>query len=861
MNNPCNCLTGHIGPRGPVSNFTNFYGTGMSRGQVDSLGNMIALFTDDSNQQVGCCSSGYPIYGYNNPIFYMVSGYAPDDGGIMPVLFNYNATGQVGCYCITGATGPTGDLGSFGLMHYINNVYMTSGIIENNTLVFNTTVPIFTGSIGDTSSTGWTGPTGLDPNFVNMNTGVKSISVIDSTIALVTFTNGGTGQIGCYCLTGPTGYSGKSSTFKHIVNTGGSLMASGIINNDGILNISFSDGTTGVVGTVNYTGATGLQGPTGCTGATGAIIPKSQSGSTGTTGLTGVTGWTGFTGIMGPSGATGPDGMTGFDGIISYTGSRGSTGWTGWTGMTGISPTGTTGSMGATGFTGHTGTTGYGITGQSGTIGCTGWTGATGVTGISATGSTGHQGPLGWTGDTGSTGNTGRMGQNGVTGFTGFTGSTGMTGVIGTSGYTGWTGETGPTGITGVTGWTGSTGPTGYYGLTGPTGITGWTGSTGAIGYTGLASTGPTGFTGATGPTGIYNGNGVFSINPLYYPTYTQAVNSLRQPINYYPTQFGKGSQQAQFLNAIVLGNMDTCLGPFGNYSSVAVGHCAACSSGDIGTVSIGYFANSSNQGRYSVGIGNGIGDDQGTKAVIISSNYVQSDNSVAIGFTSDDSQGTNSVAIAIDAHRQNNNSTIICSHTVDTSEDFSVNIGNYNRSGTGCVSIGTQCNYISSDVSRYTVAMGNRAGSYTQYPYSIAIGSNAGLDTQGTGSIAIGVNALDEICGVNAIGIGYYAGFYQSQYSSISIGNQAGFTMAGTGAISIGYNTNMTGASQNCVCIGQNTSSTFANSIIISATGTSSATTGACYIAPLRHLGASAPIGFVPVVYNHVTGELSYSL
>ena len=319
----CNCLTGPTGPRGPVSNFTNIYGTGMSEGQIDRFGNLTVLFTDGTNQQVGCCSSGYAIYGYNNPIYYMVSGRAPNDGGVMPVLFNYNATGQVGCDCITGATGPSGNSGSFGLMHYINNVYMTSGIVNNNVLVFNTTVPTYTGYIGTTNTTGWTGPTGIDPNFVNTNTGIKSITVLNDTIGLVQFTNGGTGQIGCYCPTGPTGATGKPSTFQHVVNTGNSLMASGVVSSNGVMVVSFVDGTTGQVGTPNYQGTTGPDGATGPTGLTVATVIRSPTGFTGSTGATGWTGWTGYTGSVGSSGVTGTVGATGWTGKTGVTGPKG----------------------------------------------------------------------------------------------------------------------------------------------------------------------------------------------------------------------------------------------------------------------------------------------------------------------------------------------------------------------------------------------------------------------------------------------------------------------------------------------------------------------------------------------------------
>ena len=111
-----------------------------------------------------------------------------------------------------------------------------------------------------------------------------------------------------------------------------------------------------------------------------------------------------------------------------------------------------------------------------------------------------------------------------------------------------------------------------------------------------------------------------------------------------------------------------------------------------------------------------------------------------------------------------------------------------------------------------------------------MAIGVGSGFNTQGTGSVAIG----------------FQAGYGTQGRDCIAIGYQAGYNVQGEGCISIGSKSKITQVSSS------------ANSIVIDASGgtiTQTATTKACYIAPVRKV-TTVPAGFFLTYYNPATGE-----
>ena len=125
----------------------------------------------------------------------------------------------------------------------------------------------------------------------------------------------------------------------------------------------------------------------------------------------------------------------------------------------------------------------------------------------------------------------------------------------------------------------------------------------------------------------------------------------------------------------------------------------------------------------------------------------------------------------------------------------------------------------------------------------SVAIGPYAGSTLQSTSAIAIGYSAGTIKQGDNAISIGAYAGSTLQSTSAVAIGNFAGQTNQGLNAIAIGAYAGKTNQPT--------------NSIVLNATGTalSGSAPNACYIAPLRNIGASTMM-----LYDSVNNEVVYS-
>lgn len=829
----CNCYTGPTGYPGLIANITDGDNHQLLRATIDNNDNMVALFSNYSTGQVGCCKDYINIY--NRRHLPVTTGVINDDG-IITVTYMYGSTGQIGCYCITGYTGVKGDTGSFGLIKYANKVGISSGIIENNVLTFSTTNYATGRMLGCNCPTGSTGLTGDNGSF-NLITDIFSSHIlsgqVNGQIADIIFQDGYLYTVGCYCPTGATGPTGAPNTFPSVIGPNDNLIEQGYVNSDNILVLTFNDGTTGQIGYASYTGDIGYTGPTGKTGLTGikGMIGRRGISTTGPTGATGFTGWKGKTGLPGYTGITGHTGNTGKTGPTGIIGEKGEQGITGDTGSTGS--VGATGTMilGATGETGVTG--GDGKTGTTGPRGPTGIIGNTGITGIDITGPSGYIGYRGYTGSSGATGKTGR------TGATGPTGPTGDTGATGTTGKTGRTGATGPTGEVCVTG------------------ITGPTGKTGKTGVTGLGITGPTGITGVTGPTGNYIGTGVFITTPPTI-TYQNIVSKLRQPNSYYPVHFGNNIDSTPFQTSIMLGK--SMSSTVQNDGTVSIGNCAQLYNNGPYTIGIGYHAGEFNQQTGSVAIGYQSGSDIGVNSVCILSKHTMNNSSVNIGNSSNNDtyeQKINSVHIGNNAFNIGDYSTDLCSNSIESSV-YCVNVGvddSGSFSATGSVNIGKTSTY-----SNYSINIGNSAGFTGQQNSSIAIGYNSGSLNQGTGSICIGNSAGLTTSGNKNISIGTSTGNLSGE-KSICIGENAGYSSCGINSISIGYNAGYTGLTDNSIAIGSNSVPYNVNNIVVNASNTiiSSSYDNATYISSMANLGDTIPENYYKIYYNPTTFELCY--
>ena len=168
-------------------------------------------------------------------------------------------------------------------------------------------------------------------------------------------------------------------------------------------------------------------------------------------------------------------------------------------------------------------------------------------------------------------------------------------------------------------------------------------------------------------------------------------------------------------------------------------------------------------------------------------------------------------------------------------------------------------------------IAIGNRAGSYSQGLGSVAVGFFAGQQSQGRSGTAVGSVAGSLSQGTEAVAVGHAAGsYYQGDYA-IAIGYTAACGISnqilsgqGRDAIAIGNAAGNTYQGANSIAIGESAgySNQHANTTILNATGVAldSATTSSFYVKPIRQVvNGSLPTGFYNMAYNPTTGEIIY--
>jgi hypothetical protein len=178
-----------------------------------------------------------------------------------------------------------------------------------------------------------------------------------------------------------------------------------------------------------------------------------------------------------------------------------------------------------------------------------------------------------------------------------------------------------------------------------------------------------------------------------------------------------------------------------------------------------------------------------------------------------------------------------------------------------------------------YTVAIGETAGRYYQKTRSVAVGAEAGYENQENRCVAVGRYAgkynqgFDEEDSGHSIAVGSYAanydqapyaiaigndaGYENQQRNAIAIGNQAGDFLQGTGATAIGYQAGYSNQGEYSVCIGYEAGSSSApsNSIIINANATDlNASNSGLYIKPIRETTFS---NVTPLFYQPSSGEI----
>ncbi len=296
-----------------------------------------------------------------------------------------------------------------------------------------------------------------------------------------------------------------------------------------------------------------------------------------------------------------------------------------------------------------------------------------------------------------------------------------------------------------------------------------------------------------------------FGIPPTI--TLSQAIDLLRQPNTYDPTQFGLGVAAGDIntfpdSTAVVLGNHVDSTGPNNGSYTVSIGNGAGQVDQQSNCVAIGNGAGYFGQIFYSVAVGPQAGSFyQGT----LNQEFFIDGGSVAVGVEAGiDTQGATAVAVGPSA--------------------------------------GASFQGVAS------VAVGFAAGGSAQGANSTAIGFFAGQYIQGFGCVAIGGNAGNTGQSDGAIAIGSNAGSITQGASAVAIGLNAGATAQGTGAIAIGALAGSTNQD--------------ANSIIINATGIEVDSVGAstCIITPIRN-NDDVLLAGNRLHYDSVTGEVTWGI
>lgn len=254
------------------------------------------------------------------------------------------------------------------------------------------------------------------------------------------------------------------------------------------------------------------------------------------------------------------------------------------------------------------------------------------------------------------------------------------------------------------------------------------------------------------------------------------------------------------------------------NGGAIGIGYRAGMTFQQVDTIAIGGQAGMTFQKRESIAIGLNAGAD------------LQQELSIAIGpFAGNANQGGligRSIAIG-----------------AATAKD---NQGKYS------IAIGGVAGYTGQQ--EYSIALGAYAGYQVQGATAIAMGFEAGYTGQGTNSIAIGTNAGKESQGGPtgfSIAIGDKAGSFNQGYKSIAIGNSAGNKRQGNNSIAIGHEA---GYDVNGLTFQSD------NSIIINASGASlvgvSGVSG-LYVAPIRDISGITLESRLPLTYNTSTKEI----
>jgi hypothetical protein len=155
-------------------------------------------------------------------------------------------------------------------------------------------------------------------------------------------------------------------------------------------------------------------------------------------------------------------------------------------------------------------------------------------------------------------------------------------------------------------------------------------------------------------------------------------------------------------------------------------------------------------------------------------------------------------------------------------------------------------------------VAIGTRAGNFTQGWNSISIGTDCGYSGQGTNAVAIGNKAGYTNQGQSASALGDGAGYNNQGASAVAVGVSSGSVNQGPYSVAIGRGSGSTGQGQYSVAIGFQAGYTNQppNSIIINASGTTlnPSIQSAFYVNPIRSVSAQNTL-----LYDTNTKEIVY--
>ena len=278
-------------------------GLGILKSELNNNGELVLTYTDNTVKNLGSVIGAKGEKGEKGDKGDTGATGAQGEQGIQ------GEKGDKGEQGIQGEKGDTGDAGQDGVG--IEDINIVSGKLTI-TLTSGTKLDLGNirgekGNKGDTGAAGEKGETG---------NGISGAAINASGELVLTYSDGQSEHLGT--VRGAKGEKGDTGAAGRDGQDGkdGKGVASAVINEEGKLVITYSDGTIATLGKViGPRGEQGVQGEKGDTGAQGEKGEKGEQGVQGIQGEKGEQGIQGEKGDKGDTGAAGQDGQDGQDGV------------------------------------------------------------------------------------------------------------------------------------------------------------------------------------------------------------------------------------------------------------------------------------------------------------------------------------------------------------------------------------------------------------------------------------------------------------------------------------------------------------------------------------------------------------------